>query len=170
MKIFEKTVKEILKPFTKKGIDYCIIGGLAVIAHGVRRGTSDFDIVISEKNTEEAIKIIYEKRYKLITDIDEKKNKLYYCGTLNQAIAYVRIQIPKVIKINKGGLDGQFGDIWLNIGIPFEELEKNADKLKLYGEKIRIASVKDLIKLKKNSDRTVDKLDIYELEKLKLLK
>ena len=167
MKIFEKTVKEILSPFTKKGIDYCIIGGLAVIAHGIRRGTSDFDIVISEKNIEKALKIIYEKGYKLITDIDEKRNKLCYCRTLSQAIAFVRIQLPKVIKINKGGLDGQFGDIWLNVCVPFEELEKHSDKLKLYGEKIKIASVKDLIKLKKNSARTVDKLDMYELKKLK---
>jgi len=60
-----------------------------------------------------------------------------------------------------------FGDIWINIGIPYKKLEKNAKRINLYGEKVRIASVKDLIKLKKFSDRTVDKLDVYELEKLK---
>jgi len=166
MKIFEKIVKEVLKPFTKEGINYCIIGGLAVISYGVRRGTSDFDIVISEENIEKALKIIYEKGYKLITNIDEKKKKLYYCKTLNQALAYVRLLLPKVIKVNKGGLNGMFGDIWINIGIPYKKLEMDAQKFNLYGERVRIASVKDLIKLKKYSGRTVDKLDVYELRKI----
>ena len=43
MRLFQKTVKEVLTPFRKNGIDYCVIGGLAVISTGIRRGTMDFE-------------------------------------------------------------------------------------------------------------------------------
>ncbi|PIZ15362.1 hypothetical protein COY51_05455 [Candidatus Desantisbacteria bacterium CG_4_10_14_0_8_um_filter_39_17] len=167
MKIFERTVKEILKPFTRNGIDYCIIGGLAVIVSGVRRGTADFDIVIPKEKFEKAIEVIYNQEFKLITDIDDKKNKLYYCETVDQAIAYVKITMPKAIKINKGGFNGLFGDIWLKTVIPFEKLNQRAKKYKLYNEQIRIVAIDDLIKLKKSAGRPVDKQDIYELGLLK---
>lgn len=166
MKLFERTVKEILKPLTRNRIDYCIIGGLAVIASGVRRGTADFDIVIQEKKLEKALEIIYKQGFKLITDID-KKNKLYYCKNVTQAIAYAKLTTPKAIKINKGGFNGLFGDIWLKTIIPFTELKKRVKKYKLYNEQIKIVAIDDLIKLKKFADRPLDKQDIYELKLLK---
>lgn len=167
MKLFERTVKEILNPFTQNQIEYCIIGGLAVIASGVRRGTSDFDIVIQKEKLGKALEIIYKQGFKLITDIDDKKDKLYYCNTLIQAIAYVKMTSPKAIKINKGGFSGLFGDIWLMTVIPFVELKQRAKKYKLYNEWIRIVSTEDLIKLKELAGRPVDKQDIRELKFLK---
>lgn len=166
MKLFERTVKEILKPFTQNQIDYCLIGGLAVIILGVRRGTADFDIVISKEKLEKAMEIIYRQGFKLITNID-KKNKLYYCKTVNQAIAYVKMTEPQAIKINKWGFNGLFGDIWLTTVVPFAELNQRAKKYKLYNEQIKIVDIDDLIKLKKFVGRPVDKQDIYELNLLK---
>lgn len=167
MKFFEKIVKEILKPFTQNKIDYCIIGGIAVIVSGVRRGTADFDMVISQDKFENAIKVIYKQGFKLITNINDKNNKLCYCKTVNQAIAYINITQPNAIKINKGGFNGLFGDVWLKTVIPFAKLKERSKKYKLYNEQIKIVSIDDLIKLKKSAGRSIDKQDIYELKLLK---
>ena len=103
MKFFERIVKEILKPLSDSRIDYCIIEGLAIIASGVRRGTADFDLAISGKQTEDALEILYKQGFKLVTDVGAEKKKLFYCGTLKQAMAYLKVSNPSAIKVNKGG-------------------------------------------------------------------
>ncbi len=170
MKFFERIVKEILKPFRANGIDYCIIGGLAVVASGVRRGTSDFDLAIAESEAEKILGVVYEQGFKLVTDVNAEMEKLYYCDTLRQAVTYIKVGNPSAIKINKGGWDGLFGDIWLRTIVPFEKLRSNALRIKFYGEEIKLASLDDLIKLKKASGRPVDKMDILELKSLRKLK
>lgn len=167
MKFFERIVKELLKPFTVRGIDYCIIGGLAVIASGVRRGTADFDLTIPESKIEEALAVLYSQGFKIVTGINAESERLFYCGTLRQATAYMKITCPSVIKINKGGWNGLFGDIWLRPDVPFEKLRRNAVVSKLYGEEVKLASADDLIKLKKSAGRPVDKIDILELKSLR---
>ena len=156
-----------MKPFRASGIDYCIIGGLAVIASGIRRGTADFDLVITESEAEEALAVVYEQGFKLVTDINAGREKLYYCNTLKHAVAYIKVSNPSAIKINKGGWDGLFGDIWLRTTIPFDKLRSNAVKGKFYGEEIKLASVDDLIKLKKAAGRPIDKIDVLELKSLR---
>lgn len=167
MELFQKIITEILRPLRKNRIEYCIIGGLAVILLGVRRGTADFDIVIPEDKIEEALKTVYRRGFKLVTNIDEQKGRLYYCATLEQAIAYLKLTAPKALKLNKGGIDGLFGDIWLKTIVPFAELKKHSKKYKLYNELISVASPNDLIKLKKIAGRAVDKQDICELKLIK---
>ena len=167
MKFFERIVKEILKPLSDSRIDYCIIEGLAIIASGVRRGTADFDLAISGKQTEDALEILYKQGFKLVTDVGAEKKKLFYCGTLKQAMAYLKVSSPSAIKVNKGGWEGLFGDIWLRTPIPFEKLRNDALESKLYGEKVKLASVNNLIKLKKAAGRPVDKIDILELKSLR---
>lgn len=167
MKFFEKIVKEVLKPLSDNRIDYCIIGGLAIIASGVRRGTADFDLAISGKQTEDALVILYKQGFKMVTDVSAEKEKLSYCSTLKQAMAYVEVGNPSAIKVNKGGWEGLFGDIWLRTPVPFEKLRNEALETELYGEKVKLASVNNLIKLKKAAGRPVDKMDILELKSLR---
>lgn len=167
MEFFQKIITEILRPLRKSRIEYCIIGGLAVILLGVRRGTSDFDVVISEDKIEDALKIIYNRGFKLVTGIDDQKGRLYCCATLKQAIAYFKLTAPKALKLNKGGIDGLFGNIWLKTIVPFAELKRHSKKYKLYNEVINVASSEDLIKLKKIAGRAVDKQDIRELRFIK---
>lgn len=167
MKLFERTIKEILRPLTKNNISYCIIGGLAVISSGVRRGTADFDIIIDETKLDKALEIIYRQKFKLITDINEKKEKLYFRKTLNQAIAYVKFTSPDALKINKGGFNGLFGDIWLKDTFEFEKIRKDSSVYTFYNERVYIAGIDDLIKLKKSAGRPVDKEDVYELKLIK---
>jgi len=166
MKFFERIVKEVLHPLTRHSIDYCVIGGLAIIASGVRRGTADFDIVIPEDKTAQALDILYGNGFRLITDIGKRDDRLSYCRTIEQAIAYVRVSRPSALKMNTGGWDGLFGDIWLRTAVPFQKLRKDASKVRLYGEEVKLASRNDLIKLKKAAGRPVDKVDILELKAL----
>jgi hypothetical protein len=167
MRIFERIVKEVLAPLKSNKVDYCIIGGLAVIAAGVRRGTMDFDIVIDKLKWKQALQILYKNGFKLVTSIDETKKKLLWCQTLKQAIAYISLTNPQVFKVNKDGWNGLYGDIWLDSKIPFDELRQHTYEVKIFNEEIRFASINDLIRLKKDTGRNRDKQDIEELRKIR---
>jgi hypothetical protein len=58
-------------------------------------------------------------------------------------------------------------DILVRPNVPFEQLMANAVAGELFAQKIWIASIDDLITMKRIANRAKDQLDIAALEKIK---
>ncbi len=145
---------EILKSFEVNKVEYILIGGLAVILHGMPRFTIDMDVFvkISSQNIEnlrKALKTIF-KEDKSIDEITPQ-------------------ELTKYAVIRYGPPEGNYYiDIMTKIGDAFgyEDLEYEIFEIK--GVKVRIATAETLLKMKKNTIREKDKMDVFFLkEKIK---
>ncbi len=124
----------------KKGkIQFCVIGGVAVLLYGGRASTIDFDL------------------YLLMSDIDR------LVGLLEKKEIKFRKLGADQIKVFLPGLtvDILIADQWM--GIP---ALKRAKKIKLGKISLQVASPEDLIVMKTLADRTIDRRDIEELREI----
>ena len=152
----------LLLKFTEKldefKVPYCIVGGLAVALHGYVRVTMDIDIVIqiSDRNFELCEKALKELNF-------ESK---------------IPVTAKEVSKFRKEYIEKRNLIAWsfYNKKNPFEVVDillthdqKNFDieKIEIYGKKVSLISKKDLIKMKLESGRPQDLIDIEQLKENK---
>ncbi len=141
---------KVLKAFEQHEVEYVLIGGVAVILHGLGRLTQDVDVFV--KLTPENIAKLQAALRSLYNDeaIDEI--------TLNELHDYPVIRY---------GTPGDFYiDIMARLGevATYENLE--AEPLEYNGIKIKLATPETLFKLKKDTLRDKDKVDAAFLEEL----
>jgi len=146
----EKDYEDLLKLFNKNKVRYCVIGAYAVAFYGRPRYTKDIDILVDPdiKNAEKIVSVLNEFGFKncglTIKDFT-KKGRIVQLG-------YEPIRVDIITSIK--GVD--FKDIWKH-------------KIKdLYGkEKIFFIGLKDLIKIKKISNRIQDLADLEILTRIR---
>lgn len=61
-----KTLRSLIKRLERAGIDYAVLGGLAVKAHGYRRTTDDVDILLTPDGLAEFRKRFVPKNYEQV--------------------------------------------------------------------------------------------------------
>ncbi len=125
-------------------MEYILIGGFAVILHGLPRLTQDIDVFIrpTEENIDnlkKALKNIFED-----PSIDE--------------ISLQELRRYPVIRY--GTPDGFSIDLIANIGEAFAFDDISSEVREIEGQKMKIATPESLLKLKENTLRDVDQLDI----------
>lgn len=146
----EKDYEDLLKLFNKNKVKYCIIGAYAVAFYGMPRYTKDIDILIEPevKNAEKIIKALNEFGFKncglTIKDFTKR-------GGIIQ-LGYEPIRVDIITSISKVS----FQDIW-----------KNKKKGTYGDQKVFFIALKDLIKVKKISDRKQDQADLEILKRFK---
>lgn len=154
-------VKKLIKAFDAGKLDYALVGGYAVVAHGAIRGTVDIDIIL--KNTKKDF-ILAEKILK----------KLGLVSKLPVSAAEVFEFRREYIK-NRNLIAWSF----VNADNPIEmvdiiithDLRKMKKKLiPLGGIKVKILDIQDLIKMKSSTRRKQDKEDVKALKKIRDLK
>jgi len=146
----EKDYEDLLRLFNKNKVKYCIIGAYAVAFYGRPRYTKDMDILIEPevKNAEKIVKALDEFGFKncglQVKDFTEK-------GRIIQ-LGYEPIRVDIITSI----LRVDFEDIWKN------------KKKGVYGsQKVFFIALKDLIKIKKISNRKQDKVDLEILKRFR---
>jgi len=149
MEFFENFL-EILKAFWQEKVEYILIGGFAVIIHGMPRVTQDLDIFVkmAPENIEKlrkALKIVFKDDS--IDGITEDELKSY---------SVVRYGTP----------DGFYIDIINKIGqfACYDDLEY--ETMAVEGIQVRIATIETLHWLKKDTLRLADKQDAFFLSTL----
>lgn len=139
-------------------IDYAVVGGFALALHGAVRGTVDLDIVLSLKRSEfkkaeEAlIGLGLQSRLPLTAQevFDFRKE---YIKKRN-LIAWSFVNVSRPIEI-------------VDIVLTHDKSLMKCRSIDFQGTKIKVASIEDLIKMKKTSGRPQDIEDIKMLEALK---
>lgn len=150
-------IKKVIQTLTDKGVDYAIVGGYAVALHGAIRGTIDIDLVITISKsqfqaTEQALlAIALQPRLPVSADEVFDFREEYIRNKNLVAWSFHNLLNPLEVV-----------DILIT-----HDLKKIHTISKIVGSlAIKVASIPDLISMKKQAGRPQDIEDIKALEKL----
>ena len=158
--------EEFFKSLNKKHIDYVVVGGVAFVLHGVVRLTADLDLMISleEKNILRFVNLMNALGYK--PKIPVRAEELINPEKRN---FWLKEKNMKVFSFCHPHQPLGLIDIFIFEPIDYKTTKANAIKMKIGNFSIPVASIDDLIKMKKISARKQDKEDIKALKKIKKL-
>jgi hypothetical protein len=146
---------ELLRRLTENGVDFVVVGGVAVILQGSPRLTQDLDIcyAVQQENLDRLGKVLVELGARL-RGIDED---LPFVAD-GRALRNTRI-------LTLTTADGALDLLAEPDGSPgYPALRRRADQIDIDGLLIRVASVEDLIAMKRAAGRPQDLLDLESLE------
>ncbi len=141
-------LKAICKHLNDEGAKYMLIGGFAMVYHGMPRMTEDIDLLVdsSAENIEKIKKALLFLKDKASSEIKSDDVEQY---------SVVRIADEIVIDLLKKACD-----------VRYTEAIKTAENLDLEGVAIPVANIDTMIKMKQGI-RPKDKEDLQFLKSLK---
>ena len=157
---------DILRDFQKQKVRYVLVGGIAVNLLGSFRGTADLDIMVemTDHNLKKVVGILKKRGYRVRQPVDPM-------GIADAKTRRDWIK-NKHMKAFNFFLDKHFKEVDIIIDSPvsFTQAVKNIQKVKIDDLTLPVISIADLIKMKKKAARTVDRLDIEELNQIAKLR
>ncbi|UCD35839.1 MAG: hypothetical protein JSU90_03115 [Nitrospiraceae bacterium] len=156
--------EQLFKFLNKERVDYVVVGGVAYVLHGGLRLTADLDIMIGleKKNIRKFIHIMSELGYK--PKIPVKAEDLM---DPHKRMEWLKEKNMKVFSFFSSKQPVSLIDIFIYEPVNFHDVKAHALKVRLGRLSIPVASIDDLIKLKKISGRKQDLEDIKSLKRLK---
>jgi predicted nucleotidyltransferase len=157
----ELDVRRILRRLVAAGVDFVVIGGVAVLLHGYPRFTRDLDIVFAydSANLDLLGRCLIDLNARL-RGVDEQFPFVPDGRTLHG--------VELLTLTTEAG--------WLDVhrlpqGVAnYERLRRNAERVDLDGFSALVASPDDLIAMKRAAGRPQDQTDIAALEAIKRLR
>jgi predicted nucleotidyltransferase len=148
--------RQILLTLAEHGVDFVVVGGVAVQAHGLGRGTRDLDIIprpdlVNLSRLGEALAALGARLLRADRPIDVTDPQLLKRAPL----------VPLVTEY--GRLD--LLNVALTSGAPrsYDELRARAVESPIEGRSVFVAGLDDLIRMKRAAGRDVDLADIGAL-------
>jgi len=156
----ELDYQTIFREFNKLGVDYLVVGGLAVNFHGVPRMTYDIDLMIplQPNNIIKMVDKLTKWGYKPKVPIDPKD-----LADETKRSSWVREKEMKALNFYNETLPVGEIDLILDSPIQFEELKKRSVKIELGEDRVPVVSIRDLIELKLKAGRKQDLADVEHL-------
>lgn len=152
----EPAFDELLRRLTEAEVEFVVVGGLALNAWGVVRGTKDVDIVVAPHP--ENLKRVGEVAVAAGGHVQLGESLLGSPISIASALAGGE---QVAIETELGRLDVVQG---LD-GIPhFEDLRSRAAKAEILGTTVWVCSLDDLKAMKRAAGRTRDLADLEDLE------
>lgn len=148
----EPTFEKLLVLLSDGGVEFILVGGVAVSLHGYVRLTEDVDILI-DRNPENVARLI-----DTLSNFGEGFARELSPEDFNDEEGAIRIvEESEMSQI----------DVFTRMaGLVFHDLAEDSDELNLDGRTIRYASKASLIRLKEGSVREKDRLDVSALRQL----
>jgi predicted nucleotidyltransferase len=155
-------IEDILKSLEKEKVDYAIIGGVAVVLYGYVRFTKDIDLLIdlSEDNVRRFMKVLAALNFQPGVPIDpldmadQKKRE-----------EWIREKNAKVITF----YNPKSQLLQIDVLITKDLADMKRTRRKIDGFEISIVDYEDLLKMKKETARPTDLIDIEKLQELRKL-
>lgn len=149
LNLFHEFLK-IITAFNNFGVDYIVIGGVAMISHGLPRLTRDLDVILKMTDSN-------------ITNLRRALADLYDDPAIEE-ITFEELNKYSVIRY--GTPDDFYLDLMARIGkaADFESLDTESKKIE--GITINLATAESMLKLKQDTMRPEDKRDAVFLAKL----
>jgi hypothetical protein len=153
--------RAILQVLTARGIDFVVVGGYAAVAHGSPRITQDLDICYAtdKANLEALGAALVDMRARLFGVEDE--------------VPFVP-DGRTLAKVELLTLHTELGKLDLMThpsGAPsYRSLRAKADRYEVGGFLVLVASIPDLIAMKRSAARPKDLADVVELEAIERLR
>lgn len=157
-------IANLLQSLADAQVDYVLVGGLAVQLHGFLRATVDIDLVLAmnDANLDRFIEVA--KHYGLQPVIPVPIDALKNAQQIDQ---WHKEKGMLAFALREPQVGGSVIDVLVRPDISFEKLASNAVVGKLFGRQVMIASIDDLLAMKRIANRPKDRLDIEALEKIK---
>lgn len=135
------------------GLPYVVIGGFSVIAHGYLRATRDSDLLVPDGPEADGAILRFFQRVEATRLHDGKS----LSGEEIKAAEHLRVNSRHgIIDVLRGGLPP----------LDYETVAAQAIEVEVGGEPGRFASLRSLVGFKRLADRSQDRLDLEELQKL----
>jgi hypothetical protein len=157
----ELNLQALLRRLVAHGVDFVVIGGIAMVAHGSARNTRDLDICYAtdDANLEALGAVMLELRARL-RGMPEKVPFVPDAQTLRRTSI-----------LTLASADGNIDLLVSPSGAPpYRELRDRAQRVTVDGIAILVASLDDLEAMKRAADRPVDRLDLEEIEVIRRLR
>src|SRR3989338_5699826 len=156
-------IADLLQSLSDEHVQYVLVGGLAVQLHGFLRSTFDIDLVLA-MNDENLVRFIaVAKQYGLVPVIPVTIDSLRNASQIDQ---WHREKGMLAFALREPHIGGSVVDVLVRPEVPFEQLYEQAVVGELLGQQVRIASIADLLTMKRQANRDKDRLDIRALEKI----
>jgi predicted nucleotidyltransferase len=153
--------EEFLAYLAGAGVRFVVVGGVAVVIHGHARLTVDVDLVLDlvAENVRRAIDALLARGLRPLLpvnahDFADAEVRSQWVETKNLQVFTMRDPHDPLLTV----------DLFASEPLPFDELWARAEIAVLGGREVRIASVADLIVMKRVAARPQDLLDIEKLE------
>jgi hypothetical protein len=155
---------DILRALEANNVRYVLVGGVAVVLHGFARFTKDLDLVV-DLHPEEARRAIQTLldcglRPRVPVDpfdfADPEKRRVW--SDEKNMVAFQMVD-ERDLRRNV--------DLFISYPLDFERLWKSSQLVRVEDVEIRVASIDDLIELKKSVARPQDLIDVEQLARLK---
>lgn len=160
MSVFEP----IFQILNAGGVRYVVVGGLATVLHGYARLTADVDLAV-DLAPEEATKMIQALVAKGFRPQVPVLPEEFANPTVREV--WLREKHMRAFSLVDPTNPMRVVDLLLKPEVPFEELLARSQEVMLNRTKIRIASIDDLIALKRHAGRPQDLADIEQLETIR---
>jgi hypothetical protein len=151
MDIFFEPHRKMLRLLHDFDVDFMLVGGFAVNFYGFNRPTGDMDIWLKPENQNK------EKLLKALTAYGFNSESIIYVKSLdfNDTLVFTCGELPFRI------------DFLTKIsGVNYSEAEPQAVKTTMENINIQIIHIHHLVLSKISNNRTKDKLDVEELQKI----
>jgi len=152
----EPAFDELLRRLAAADVEFVVVGGLAVNAWGVVRGTKDVDVVVSSE----------PENVRRVAEVAVAAG-----GRVQQEGAFLGSPISIAAALAAGGqvaIETDLGrlDVVQGLdGVPsYDELRPRASEAEILGVTVAVCSVDDLKAMKRAAGRTRDLADLEDLE------
>lgn len=154
-------VGEMLQRLVAAGVDFIVIGGIAVLLQGYPRFTRDLDIAFAfDKPNLKALGGVLVELEAELRDVESDLPFVADERTL-QGIEMLALQTTA------GWLDVQRRTPGVS---SYDGLRRRADRVDMEGFTVLVAGADDLIAMKRAAGRPIDQIDIAALEAIKRLR
>lgn len=150
-KVLSKDMKDLLEIFERRGVDYAIVGGFAVVFYGYPRHTRELDLLIfpSKENASRVMDALEEFGFGsagIPKEFFERRASAIHLGAEpNQPN-----RIDLLTKLE--GLDD-------------ESVRRGLQQTEFDGCPVRLIGLRELLEAKRNSGRAKDLADVEELKR-----
>ncbi|RKZ30328.1 hypothetical protein DRQ36_05960 [bacterium] len=156
--------RNIFRTLNEERVKYLVVGGLAVVLHGAPRFTADVDMMVdlTEKNVLKLWKALIKIGYRPRIPVEAKD----FADPAKRR-SWIEEKNMKVFQFVNPDRPIEGVDIFVENPIDFAEAYSRRKEVQLGDIAIPIASLDDLIYLKKEAARAKDLADIGALEDIK---
>jgi hypothetical protein len=151
----------IFDALNRAGVRYVVVGGVAVVLHGVARLTADLDLAVdlTPPEARKAIDALVACGFRSRLPVDPRQ----FADPAVRA-TWAREKAMRVFPLWDPTNPLCLIDLFVENPVRFDELWEHSVMLDVGSTAVRVASIPDLIRLKRMAARPQDLIDIADLE------